>query len=77
MRRIAKKKSMFAKSIKDHSGDVQESLELPWSVSECSWVIPDDLQRNCFLIIFSLFSMCSRERRVLHTPSLTKREFPK
>ena len=33
---------MFVKSTTDYLGDAQESLEMPWSVSKCSRMIPDD-----------------------------------
>ena len=41
-------KSMFPKSIQMHLETFYESLEMPWSVSKCSRMIPDDFQKTCF-----------------------------
>ena len=47
---------------------------------ECFWVLYDDpgwFSEKLIFYDFSQFFMCTRERRVLRTPSLTKRECPK
>ena len=70
-------KSMFVKLTKDHSGDVQESLEMPWSVSKCSRMILDEFRRSLFLMIVVAFSMCTlEEESASHPPPSTRGSAP-
>ena len=46
---------MFSKLIKDHSGDVWESLEIAWRDFSLIWMILDYFQRSWFFMKFDTF----------------------